>query len=1454
MVSLIKNQLLKHLSRFVKDLSPDKINVSAFRGEGDLSNLQLNEDVLTELLELPSWIRLTSAWCNHVSFRISWTKLKSVPITLSLDEVNITIETCEFGRNENSGAGGWQSLTAPKGKYNFIDKIIDGITVTINTVNINFKSPAFIASVQMSRIRVESKTPKWLSGDLRVTRLKDTVNGHLLIFKELSWQTVRIEASSTQDKSLTPLRLLTNEARCRITIKKKLVDCTILASRLVLVLDDLLWVLTDSQLNAALHFVDSLASLIKTSTNLTQKTKAKKILEQLPEYQAQIAQQSRQQQNTNEANSVISAAQRSFNMFDVKETSYHFSSQRIDLHLCDDAGNGRSCYPDLCDGGALQISIHGFQVDYFPFHLAKYNRAHWPKYKEAAVPPALWLEQSLNAFRESLLNLCQPNRPPTHAPLERTSPQNTASNESFTNMNKPSAAQAASTKQILDNFNKLMTACVVLRIENFMLYRVTTSGKKSMPKEFISGDRERYSIPDDLSTLHAEFTYFYFPGDFDFPLPPSKVFVHVNPVQINFHLDSILWLNSFALNLHENLLRTSMNAANEESNQNRNEPSLMYMDVKMEAIMPRILIESTIDAPNQRDRPKTMQIQVSRFALTNIRETGSSRADLANALHSLQEGTLVFASDFPSKTDDLSVVTDRILAHMAASDMMSNKSSPNSASANTTITTPTLTKYALWIEPRDVWCIKLDPIWIEFLGARSVGQNKAVPFVDAVPITFWIHGKSSAKLNPTLNSLAAQSMSSINQKCQDTGYMSDDRNSNTDNFAYNSDFLSQQNYAQTNPFFSMPSEDHTSDSDSTTIHARTAKASVTSTAEDISADLHIIAHVSNLISVQVDHYQYLFLLRIAEEFTELSTFLTVDSKRILKEEDESKSIVIACVIPQVEVTLVMPSQTPGKESNGGDGESVLPDSASLGDDLHFNSNSVNAANWPLTLDQMKNHQNTNTFGSIETPSPVTNEAPDAIYQQFEQTQPIQYTSSPNTHGFNVQIVGTSSSNTTSTSTPQSSTTPVSRGKNRNSITDSGLNIGSSLISMKKGFSSFMTSIDSALKTNMSDDMSDTISIQSDISSDSENYVMVLADDKTADCMDVMFRLNPFNTDGTAAKANTVEVASEVCEELDYKTNMSSPSEPSEASTWRRRDLVSMATFRLTMVEIIRQNRGPISAIRVQVSAVSCDECGAIPWDEFQTKFGARCRAWNIAQFNQESPPTIRLRLDDELKVPDITDGFTVKDKKEVLGWFNHKLEARCKDLSLALSMSTVIGLNDLAEDEIISKPLPMEILLENLKITLIEDRPPVNITSPGSVPINLQIGHMRVKRNEMGIFEIQPYDSINDGTQINTIIPMDTEKSKRERDRELISLQLVMQQLKIDNDSLKKQLNLIEQSSEANTSKARQESDVLKSYLKKAQDDILVLLDEKRKLLDTVRNLQQQLVSKDHNLKNDGSR
>ena len=71
-----------------------------------------------------------------------------------------------------------------------------------------------------------SKTPTWQTGDLRLTRIKDELRGEILIFKEAEWQTLRIEANALEgaDHGLatTPLRLIANQSKTRITIKKKL--------------------------------------------------------------------------------------------------------------------------------------------------------------------------------------------------------------------------------------------------------------------------------------------------------------------------------------------------------------------------------------------------------------------------------------------------------------------------------------------------------------------------------------------------------------------------------------------------------------------------------------------------------------------------------------------------------------------------------------------------------------------------------------------------------------------------------------------------------------------------------------------------------------------------------------------------------------------------------------------------------------------------------------------------------------------------------------------------------------------------------------------------------------------------------------------------------------------------------------------------------------------------------
>ena len=219
MASLLKNQILKHLSKFVKNLSPSQINLSTLKGEGELTGLELNCAVLTQLLELPAWIRLVSASCNKAAVRIQWTKLKTVPIQLYLDEIRVEVETCEELRQSAGDKLDLDPVSLPtqgQGYYGFTDKVVDGMYVSVNLVYINLTSMAFVASFQMSRIVVESKSPNWSKASLPHTRLKDMDRGEVLVFKEISWQTVRIEARSTVATELTPLRLITNQARCRI--------------------------------------------------------------------------------------------------------------------------------------------------------------------------------------------------------------------------------------------------------------------------------------------------------------------------------------------------------------------------------------------------------------------------------------------------------------------------------------------------------------------------------------------------------------------------------------------------------------------------------------------------------------------------------------------------------------------------------------------------------------------------------------------------------------------------------------------------------------------------------------------------------------------------------------------------------------------------------------------------------------------------------------------------------------------------------------------------------------------------------------------------------------------------------------------------------------------------------------------------------------------------------------
>lgn len=65
--------------RFTKNLSPDKINLSTLKGQGQLTNLELDEEVLQNVLELPTWLAITRVYCNKASIRVSGAAVPAAP-------------------------------------------------------------------------------------------------------------------------------------------------------------------------------------------------------------------------------------------------------------------------------------------------------------------------------------------------------------------------------------------------------------------------------------------------------------------------------------------------------------------------------------------------------------------------------------------------------------------------------------------------------------------------------------------------------------------------------------------------------------------------------------------------------------------------------------------------------------------------------------------------------------------------------------------------------------------------------------------------------------------------------------------------------------------------------------------------------------------------------------------------------------------------------------------------------------------------------------------------------------------------------------------------------------------------------------------------------------------------------------------------------------------------------
>ena len=53
-------------------MSANQINISTFKGEGEMKSIELDENVIMNLIELPTWLKITKATCNRATFKVNF--------------------------------------------------------------------------------------------------------------------------------------------------------------------------------------------------------------------------------------------------------------------------------------------------------------------------------------------------------------------------------------------------------------------------------------------------------------------------------------------------------------------------------------------------------------------------------------------------------------------------------------------------------------------------------------------------------------------------------------------------------------------------------------------------------------------------------------------------------------------------------------------------------------------------------------------------------------------------------------------------------------------------------------------------------------------------------------------------------------------------------------------------------------------------------------------------------------------------------------------------------------------------------------------------------------------------------------------------------------------------------------------------------------------------------------
>ncbi|XP_068929594.1 bridge-like lipid transfer protein family member 3A isoform X2 [Petaurus breviceps papuanus] len=1336
MAGIIKKQILKHLSRFTKNLSPDKINLSTLKGEGQLTNLELDEEVLQNVLELPTWLAITRVFCNKASIRIQWTKLKTHPICLCLDKVEVEMRTCEEPRPPNGQSP--IALASGQSEYGFAEKVVEGMFIIVNSITIKIHSKAFHASFELWQLQGYSVNPNWQQSDLRLTRITDPHRGEVLTFKEITWQTLRIEADATdngdQDPVTTPLRLITNQGRIQIALKRRTKDCNVIASKLMFLLDDLLWVLTDSQLKAMMKYAESLSEAVEKSAQ------QRKSLAPEPTQSTSPAAPSAHHswsQTFGSGQSHVSNSRISqyFEKFDVKESSYHLLISRLDLHICDDSQSrepGDSANRVM--GGAMQLTFRKMAFDYYPFHWAGENCRHWVRHCEAMETRGQWAQKLVMEFQSKIEKWNEESDLKSSLHLETDLPFHkklgSFSSPQKTPLDKSSlhSRQAAPTPLWPPAWNRLRSSCLVVRVDDLDVHQV--------------------------SAIHIEFTEYYFPDNQKLPVPCPNLYVQLNGLTFTLDPISLLWGNLFLLDLYRSLEQFKA-IYKLEASSHQDE----HVDVLMDAFHLKLSLPLEKKDLASLHRPQALVISTSAMTATNTRHAlHCSCTDLQNIFRSFAATEFFHSnySHFPKAPGGFSLLHMLFLHHAFQMDSRVPQFSPLLPQRDRA--------------SQDLWSIYFTQISMDFEGTENFKAH-TLNFVAPFPLSIWVclpicwqqaqarklllvregKMKPSASFGSPVQPMSLSPESGSHQR------------SKTECDLKSLSGLPEVINALREGNKGMDSKGSTMEMEAT-------------------ADIHVLIHSSSHVQVRLNHYQYLALLRLQEALQSLQEQLAQDTEAMTGSPLPHRTVCIGILFPSTEIALLMHPTTPTGEAGSAETTSLIDSELSPSEERELKSD-ASSDRGPLSPTKVLEDSSIENLGTLQDRTDLSHSNgvlldqdpssqlgdkahEEEIHKSMEslQSKKLSKTQLSYPSGTLQQVVSkdivlndqgelnpvknieeelTSAIHLTKDATKEALHATMDLTKEAMSLTKDAFSLGRDRMtstmhkmlflppakepmakveeggtsasggSAKLRYFSIKRTVSQQSLDGGSQDgggPEDRLSVDSD---GSDSFVMLLESESGLE-------LIPPEQIPPALDHSGNQESPRVNDD-----DLISPEVNSSVSPSKRDPIlqpVSVLVLKVSQVALGIETRDQDFAVALQSEELTLQQPGIV-------------RLWQFLHEEYPESPTLKTNH----TKPAVGLRFEVGPCAAVhspLASKNGFLHLLLHGGSLELFTSVLTGLGPFLEDEEIPVVIPMQIELLNMSITLKDDSPPIYPTSPGPVPVTLALEHIVVKRDDDGVFHI----------------------------------------------------------------------------------------------------------------------